>query len=174
AAALAAGSTTLGATTVATRRPPGADLVDGVIRQSVCKWCFPDMSVEELAVAAKRIGLVSIELLGPDAFATLKAHDLVCAMVSGPGGITEGWNRPQHQERLIPAFEERIREVAEAGFPNVICFSGNRDGMDDEEGLENCVAGLQRILPVAERQGVTVCMELLNSKVNHPDYMCDR
>ena len=146
----------------------------GSIRQSVCKWCFRDMSVEELAVAAKTIGIQSIELLGPEDFPTLKAHGLVCAMANGPSGINRGWNRVENHDAFVPAFDQRIQEVAEAGFPNVITFSGNRDGMGDEQGLENCVTGLRRILPAAERHGVTVCMELLNSKVDHPDYMCDR
>lgn len=143
------------------------------INQSVCKWCFPNISLEDLAVEAKRIGIQSIELLGPGDFETLQRHDLVCAMVNGPSAIHNGWNRPENHDRFVEAFEVRLRETAEAGFPNVICFSGNRDGMDDEQGLENCVAGLQRIIPVAERLGVTLCMELLNSKVDHPDYMCD-
>lgn len=143
------------------------------INQSVCKWCFPNISLEDLAVEAKRIGIQSIELLGPGDFATLQRHDLVCAMVNGPSAIDNGWNRLENHDRFVEAFEVRLRETAEAGFPNVICFSGNRDGMDDEQGLENCVAGLQRIIPVAERLGVTLCMELLNSKVDHPDYMCD-
>jgi hydroxypyruvate isomerase len=94
-------------------------------------------------------------------------------MANGPSAINRGWNRLENHDEFVPAFEQRIREVAEAGFPNVICFSGNREGMDDEQGLENCVVGLRRIMPAAERLGVTVCMELLNSKVNHPDYMCD-
>jgi hydroxypyruvate isomerase len=145
----------------------------GVIQQSVCKWCFPDIPLETLAVEAKRIGLRSIELLGPNDFETLRRHDLVCAMVNGPTSIGNGWNRVENHDRFVTAFEERLREVAAAGYPNVITFSGNRDGMDDEQGLENCVVGLRRIVPVAERLGVTICMELLNSKVNHPDYMCD-
>ena len=157
----------LGATTAA------ADMNQGAIQQSVCKWCFPDMSVEALAVEAKRIGLRSIELLGPGDFETLRRHDLICAMVNGPTSIPTGWNRLENHDRFVAAFEERLAETAAAGFPNVIAFSGNRDGMDDEQGLENCVVGLRRILPTAERLGVTICMELLNSKVNHPDYMCD-
>ena len=157
----------LGATTAA------ADMNQGAIQQSVCKWCFPDMSVEALAVEAKRIGLRSIELLGPGDFETLRRHDLICAMVNGPTSIPTGWNRLENHDRFVAAFEERLGETAAAGFPNVITFSGNRDGMDDEQGLENCVVGLRRILPTAERLGVTICMELLNSKVNHPDYMCD-
>jgi hydroxypyruvate isomerase len=151
----------------------GEDADQGAIQQSVCKWCFPDMSLEALAVEAKRIGLRSIELLGPGDFETLRRHDLICAMVNGPTSIPTGWNRVENHDRFVAAFEERLQVVADAGYPNVICFSGNRDGMDDEQGLENCVVGLQRILPVAERLGVTICMELLNSKVNHPDYMCD-
>ena len=142
-------------------------------QQSVCKWCFPRMSVEELAAEARRIGLRSIELLGPGDFDTLRRYDLVCAMVNGPSGINNGWNRRENHDRFVQEFEVRLRETADAGFPSVICFSGNRDGMDDEEGLEICEEGLRRIVPVAERLGVTLCMELLNSKVDHPDYMCD-
>src|SRR5690606_37090476 len=88
-------------------------------------------------------------------------------------GITEGWNRIEFHERLIAGATERIPLVAKAGYPNMIVFSGNRNGMDDEQGLENCAKGLQQIMSLAERHGVTVCMELLNSKVDHPDYMCD-
>src|SRR5690606_18839981 len=145
----------------------------GEIKQSVCKWCYPDIPLDEFAAAGKQVGIQSVELLSPDDFPILKKHGLICAMVNGPSAINNGWNRLENHDRFVPAFEERIRQVAEAGFPNVICFSGNRDGMDDEQGLENCVVGLQRILPVAERLGVTLCMELLNSKVDHPDYMCD-
>jgi len=177
-AGVAAGASALAAvgasaTPASARRPRGAMNSQAAIRQSVCKWCFPRMELEALAVEAKRIGLQSIELLGPNDFETLKKHDLVCAMVNGPIAINNGFNRPENHDRFAVAFEERLRETAAAGFPNVICFSGNRDGMSDEQGLENCVVGLQRILPVAERLGVTLCMELLNSKVNHPDYMCD-
>ena len=150
-----------------------ADGQQAALRQSVCKWCFPRMELEALAVEAKRIGLQSIELLSPNDFETLKKHDLVCAMVNGPSAINNGFNKPENHDRFAVAFEERLTATAAAGFPNVICFSGNRDGMSDEQGLENCVVGLQRILPVAERLGVTLCMELLNSKVDHPDYMCD-
>ncbi len=95
-------------------------------------------------------------------------------MANGPSEIPRGFNRIEHHEWLVPQFKTRIREVAEAGYPNVICFSGNRDGMSDEEGLENCVVGIKQIVGDAERHGVTICMELLNSRVNHPDYMCDR
>ena len=145
------------------------------INQSVCRWCFNDMSVDELAANAKRIGLKSVELLGPADFPTIEKHGLVVAMVSqaGNGGIPRGWNRVDNHSWLIPAYQERIDVVAKAKYPNVICFSGNRDGLGDDEGLENCAKGLKQIMPAAEKAGVTVCMELLNSKVNHADYQCD-
>ncbi|HVU23176.1 MAG TPA: TIM barrel protein [Opitutus sp.] len=155
----------------------------GAIHHSVCKWCYPKISVEELAQAAPSIGLESIELVGPDDFATLKKHGLICAMVTNPigrtpqgvevGGIPKAWNRLEHHDTLVEIYERRIAETADAGFPNLICFSGNREGMPDEQGLENCLKGLQRIMPLAEKRGVMICMELLNSKVNHHDYMCD-
>ena len=154
------------------------------IRQSVCKWCYKDIPLEKFCAAAKEMGLESVELLNPEDFATLKKHDLLCAMVSNPvgktpqgvsvGGIPKAWNRLEHHDTLVDLYEKRIAEVADAGFPNLICFSGNRDKMDDQQGLENCAIGLKRILPLAEKRGVTICMELLNSKVNHKDYMCDR
>jgi hydroxypyruvate isomerase len=145
------------------------------IKQSVCRWCFNEMPLEDLAANAKRIGLHSVELLQPADFPTIKKHGLICAMVSqaGTGGIPRGWNRVDNHSWLIPAYEERIQVVAQEKFPNLICFSGNRDGLGDDEGLENCAKGLRQIMPAAEKAGVTVCMELLNSKVNHPDYQCD-
>ena len=145
------------------------------IKQSVCRWCFNEMPLDELAANAKRIGLKSVELLQPSDFPTIEKHGLVCAMVSqaGNGGIPRGWNRVHNHGWLIPAYQERIDVVARAKYPNVICFSGNRDGLGDDEGLENCATGLRQIMPAAEKAGVTVCMELLNSKVNHADYQCD-
>ena len=146
-------------------------------QHSVCKWCYPDLSVSELAAAAKEIGLQSVELLQPQDWPALEAQGLTCAMVSDPlnaeFGIGKGFNRLAHHEQLVPAYEKRIRETAEAGYPNVICFSGNREGLSDEEGLKNCAEGVRQIMPAAEEAGVTVCMELLNSKVDHPDYQCD-
>jgi hydroxypyruvate isomerase len=163
---------------------PAAPVPAGVIRQSVCKWCFKDIPLEPFCAAAKEMGLESVELLNPDDFATLKKHGLHCAMVSNPsgktpqgvsvGGITKAWNRIEYHDTLVALYEKRIAEAADAGFQNVICFSGNRDGMDDQKGIENCALGLKRILPLAEKRGVTLVMELLNSKVNHKDYMCDR
>lgn len=144
-------------------------------KHSVSKWCYSEMTVGELAQAAKEIGLDSVELLDPEDWPAVQQHDLTCAMVNAPwGDITTGWNRPENHEELIPAYEESIQRVAEAGLPNLICFSGNREGLSDEKGLEHCAEGLKQIMPAAEEHGVTICMELLNSKIDHPDYQCDR
>ena len=161
----------------------GGKTAMGKVKHSVCKWCYPKIALEDLAVAAKEIGIESIELLDPPDFATLKAHNLHCAMVSYPtgeladgtkvGGIPKAFNRLEHHDVLVTIYEKLLAESAAAGFKKVICFSGNRDGMDDEQGLENCAIGLQRLLPTCEKLGVTLVMELLNSKVNHKDYMCD-
>jgi hydroxypyruvate isomerase len=146
---------------------------EGGINQSVCKWCYSEMSVEELAKEASKMGYQSIEILHPEDWKVLSKYDLICAMSNGPGGIEEGWNKVSNHEWLVPGFIERIKDAANAGYPQVIAFSGNRNGMDDEKGLENSVKGLQQIMKTAEQYNVTISMELLNSKVNHPDYMCD-
>ena len=146
----------------------------GRIRQSVCQWCYDKVPLDDLCAAAKRLGLESVELLGEKDWPTVKAHGLTCAMANGPSTIGVGFNRPDQHDRLAAESERLLPLVAAAKLPNMIVFSGNRGGMSDGEGLENCVKGLQRITPVAERLGVTVCMELLNSKVDHADYMCDR
>jgi hydroxypyruvate isomerase len=146
----------------------------GRVNHSVCRWCYDSIPLPELCQAAKRIGLQSIEILELGDLPTLKEHGLTCAMLSGvPGYITHGLNRTEHHESIAEYFEEVIPRAADAGCPNLICFSGNRDGMSDAIGLENCAKGLKRFIAVAEKHNVTVCMELLNSKLEHPDYMCD-
>ena len=146
----------------------------GRVRHSVCKWCYPKVSLDDLCREGKMFGLSSVELLEVKDFETLKKHDMVCAMVSGvPGGITTGLNRLENHDRIAAFFEDTAPKVAAAGFQNIICFSGNRAGMSDEQGLENCAVGLKRIAAICEKHKVVAVMELLNSKVNHPDYMCD-
>jgi hydroxypyruvate isomerase len=146
----------------------------GRVAHSVCKWCYPQIALEDLCTAGKDMGLRSIELLEVKDFPTLKKYDLTCAMVTGvPGGIPNGLNRVENHDKIFAFMEQTIPASAEFGAPNVICFSGNRKGQSDEEGLQNCAAGLKRIMPIAEKHKVTVCMELLNSKVNHKDYQCD-
>ena len=156
-----------------------APAMKGRVHHSVCKWCYPSISLEDLCVAGKAMGLTSIELLNPgDDFATLKKHGLTCAMVSNPvvdklGGIERAWNRVEHHDKLVTAYEQRIQQVADAGFTNLICFSGNRDGLADDVGIKNCAQGLKRIMAAAEKAKVNIVMELLNSRVNHRDYQCD-
>lgn len=150
----------------------------GDISQSVCRWCYGKIKLEDLCVAAKEMGLTAIDLLDPPDFETIKKHGLVCSMVSFPtidgvGSITKAFNRVEHHDRLVQAYEQRLKETADAGFERLICFSGNRAGLDDEKGLENCESGLKRILPLAEKLKVTLCIELLNSKYDHKDYQCD-
>ena len=146
----------------------------GNIRHSVCSWCYPDLSLDELCLLAKDIGLVGIDLIGPEGWPTLKKHGLISTMCNGAElSLTEGFNHIEYHPQLIVNYTRQIELVAAAGYTNLICFSGNRNGMDDETGLQNCVAGLKQILPLAEENGVVIQMELFNSKVDHPDYMCD-
>ena len=150
----------------------------GNIKHSACKWCYKNVKLEDLCAAGKDMGLVALDLIAPGDFATLKKYGLVCSMVSNPvidglGGIPKSWNRVEHHDKLVPAYEQRLKETADAGFERLICFSGNRAGLDDEKGLANCAEGLKKILPLAEKLKVTLCMELLNSKRNHKDYQCD-
>jgi hydroxypyruvate isomerase len=152
----------------------GADL-KGKVNHSACRWCYDKIPFEELVVNAKKIGLTSIELTGPDEWDILKKYGLDSSMCNGAEiGLTKGFNDPQYHAQLIQNYSEMIPMVAKAGYKNLICFSGNRNGMDDETGLKNCVTGLQKLLPLAERNGVVLQMELFNSKVDHKDYMCDK
>jgi hydroxypyruvate isomerase len=150
---------------------------DSAFRHSVCRWPYRNIALDELAHAARRLGLHSVELLEPEEWATVQQHGLTCAMANAPGDprtrLTHGFNRLEHHARLIPAYRELIEQAAAAGVPNVICFSGNRDGLDDDEGVENCARGITEVLGAAERHGVNVVMELLNSKIDHADYQCD-
>jgi hydroxypyruvate isomerase len=146
----------------------------GRINHSVCRWCYGKVSLDDLCQAAKDMGIQSIDLLEPDDFPTVKKYGLVCGMVSGvPGGIASGLNRVENHDKIVAFYERMAPIVAEAGYKNIICFSGNRKGMSDEQGLENCAVGLKRVAPICEKHGVIAVMELLNSKIDHHDYMCD-
>jgi hydroxypyruvate isomerase len=172
-AAVVAAAASLSERLAAADEAPGAKL-KGRINHSVCKWCYSKVSLEDLCKAGKEMGLQSVELLTVDQFPTLKKYDLICAMVSGvPGGITDGLNRLENHDKIVAFYEQTAPIVANAGFKNIICFSGNRRGMSDEQGLENCAIGLKRIAPICERHKVVAVMELLNSKIDHKDYMCD-
>lgn len=150
-----------------------ANDLKGHIRQSVCKWCFGSIPLESFAESCARMGLRSIELLEPADWPTLKQHGLVCAMTPSHS-IEKGLNRIANHEECLAKIRGSIDATSAAGFPNVICFSGNRAGMDDGEGLKNCATAIKEVVGYAEQKNVTICMELLNSKRNHKDYMCDR
>jgi hydroxypyruvate isomerase len=151
------------------------DKLKGKINHSVCRWCYDKIPLEELCKSANEIGLQSIELTGPQEWPVLKKYGLTSALPNGAGmGIERGFNDPQYHDALVKSYEEVIPLVAAAGLNQIICFSGNRKGMDDEQGMENAAIGLKRLMPIAEKYQVTLVMELLNSKVNHKDYMCDR
>src|SRR5579871_3127818 len=153
--------------------PPPAAAPSGSFHHSVCRWCYEKIPVDTLARESKRIGLSSVELLDPVDWPVVQKYGLTCAMANGTTTIPNGLNRLENHASMVPSMVERIKACAEAGLPNVICFSGNRNGMDDELGLEHCAIALKQIVPEAEKRRITVCMELLNSKVNHKDYMCD-
>ena len=153
--------------TVAARRK-------GRIHQSVCQWCYSHIPVDQLAEHAANIGLRGVDLLQPEEYGIPQRHGLVCTMgYAGGGEIGKALNRIENHAAIEQSFRANIPLAAKAGVPNVITFSGNRGGMSDEEGARNTIAGLNRVKKVAEDHGVTICMELLNSKVNHPDYMGD-
>jgi hydroxypyruvate isomerase len=145
----------------------------GRIRQSVCKWCYGKQPLDEFAAACAKIGIKSIELVEPGEWPVLKKHGLICAMTPSHG-IGKGLNRKENHAECLAQIRAGIEKTAEAGFPNVICFSGNRAGMNDDEGMTNCEIAVKEIIGFAEEKKVTLCMELLNSKRNHKDYMCDR
>ena len=144
------------------------------INHSVCRWTYNFLSLEELCKAVKQIGFAAIDLVGPKDWDLLKQHGVYSSMCNGAEiNLVNGFNHPQYHATLIKNYTEHIGLVAKAGYKNLICFSGNRNGMDDETGLNNCVTGLKQIMGEAEKQGVIIQMELFNSKVDHKDYMCD-
>ncbi len=146
----------------------------GKINHSVCQWCFGTIPIETLAKEASKLGLIGIDLIGPQHWDILKKYNLDSTMCNGAElNLVDGFNDAKFHDKLIPSYLEHIDLVANAGYKNLICFSGNRRGMDDELGLKNSVKGLKAILSHAEKRGVILHMELLNSKVDHNDYMCD-
>jgi hydroxypyruvate isomerase len=147
----------------------------GNIRHAVCRWCYNDIPLEQFCAAAKDMGISAIDLVGPKDWPVLKKYGLDSSMCNGAEiNLVDGWNDTAFHEKLIRNYSEMIPKVAEAGYKNLICFSGNRRGKDDETGWKNCTDGLKQVIGIAEKHGVTLVMELLNSKVNHKDYQCDK
>jgi hydroxypyruvate isomerase len=174
--AMALGSSAMALPNLVSSRESFSDSypLKGNVNHSVCQWCYGDIPLEVLAREAKKLGLVGIDLIGPDSWDILKKYDLDSTMCNGAElNLVDGFNDVKFHNKLIPRYMEHIDLVSKAGYKNLICFSGNRRGMDDELGLKNSVKGLKAILSHAEKKGVVLTMELLNSKVDHSDYMCD-
>lgn len=148
----------------------------GNIRHSVCQWTFNHLSLDELCTEAKKIGLGAIDLIAPKDWPTLKKHGLHCSMcyTAGKISLTEGWNNKTFHPQLFKDFTEAIPLVSAAGFQNLICFSGNRKGMDDVTGMKNMEEGIKKILGLAEKNNVILQIEVFNSKIDHKDYMADK
>ena len=152
------------------------DLVQstGKINHSVCRWCYDSIPLDQFCEHVKTLGIQAIDLCTPEEFAILQKHDLLCSMVTHQkANLEQGFSHVKFHESLITTYLKWIDQAAEHGMPNVIVFSGNRFGISEEAGLDNCAIGLDRVVKHAEKQGVMVVMELLNSKVDHPDYQCD-
>jgi hydroxypyruvate isomerase len=144
------------------------------INHSVCWWTYNFIPLDELCRTVKQIGFSAIDLVGPKDWNTLKQHGVDSSMCNGAEiNLVNGWNDTQYHPTLIKNYTDHIELVAKAGYKNLICFSGNRKGMDDETGMKNCVTGLKQIMGAAEKRGVIIQMELFNSKIDHKDYMCD-
>jgi hydroxypyruvate isomerase len=146
----------------------------GRIKQSVSRWCYKDIPLDKLCAYSAQIGCKAIDLLGPEDYEVPRRYGLICAMGYGGGGdIPNALNRVENHPKIEESLRKNIPLAAKAGIPNIITFSGNRAGMSDEEGAKNTIIGLNRIKKIGEDNGVVICLELLNSKVNHKDYMCD-
>ncbi len=148
--------------------------VETPFQHSVCRWCYSGMPLEALAEQVKPMGISSIELTTPEEWPILQKYGLTCAVGTLPdASLTDGYSHTEFHASLNEKYLKLVQAAAENGIPNIIVFSGNRRGLDDRTGLENCAQGLDEVVKFAEKQGIMVVMELLNSKVDHTDYQCD-
>ena len=153
----------------------GPAVTKGRLKQSVSRWCYSKIPMPEFCRAVKEMGLTAIDLLEEPEWTIVRDHGLVCSMAyAGGGSIPNGLNVRANHDAIVKNFEEKIPKAAQLKIPNVITFFGNRKGMSDAEATTNCVDGLNRVKKIAEDSGVTICVELLNSKVDHKDYQGDR
>jgi len=155
------------------RAQPERVVKNGRLKQAVCRWCYKDLSLEDLARAASRMGLAGIDLLAPEEWPVVRKFGLICTLGSGVCTIKDGLNDKANHPQIEANFRKLLPLAKKHGVPNLICFSGNRRGMSHEQAWDNCALLLNRVKAQAEDLGVTIVMELLNSKVNHPDYQCD-
>jgi len=163
-------------TSLAAREEKKSFKLKGNINHSVCQWTYNHLTLDELCLTVKRLGLTAIDLIAPKDWPILQKHGIYCSMcyTGGKINLTEGWNNKTYHAGLIRDFTEAIPLVAKAGYKNLICFSGNRNGMNDETGMKNCVEGLKQIMGLAEKNNVIIQIEVFNSKVDHKDYMADK
>ena len=174
-AAIATGAVVPSTILAAVKNKTVTEPLKGNIQHSACRWCYDSIPTATLAKNFKQLGMVGMDLVGPSEWKILKENNLISTMCNGAEiSLTEGFNTLQYHDKLVKNYIEHINYVADAGYTNLICFSGNRRGMDDETGLNNSVTGLKKIMAHAEKRGVMIQMELLNSRVDHKDYMCDR
>jgi hydroxypyruvate isomerase len=158
----------------ATTPPTGRVVKSGRLKQSVSRWCYGKIPMPEFCEAVKAMGLTAIDLLQPNEWQSVADHGLLCSMAyAGGGSIKDGLNYKRNHDAIVKGFEENIPKAAAMKIPNVITFFGNRMGLGDEEAKANCVEGLNRVKKIGEDNGVTICVELLNSKVDHKDYQGD-
>src|SRR6476659_6145407 len=170
------GSAVVGASAISWADKGMDSSLKGNINHSVCQWTYNFLPLEELCKAVKKIGFSAIDLIAPKDWPMLQKYNIYSSMcyIGGKVRLNEGFNDKKFHDQLVKDYLEVIPLMVKAGYKDVICFSGSRNGMDDETGLKNCAEGLQKILPLAEKNGITIHMELLNSKVDHKDYMCDK
>ncbi len=174
-AAIATGAVLPSNILAAVKNQDATQPLKGNIQHSACRWCYDSIPITTLAKNFKQLGMVGMDLVGPSEWKILKENNLISTMCNGAEiSLTEGFNTLQYHDKLVKNYIEHINYVADAGYTNLICFSGSKRGMDDETGLNNCVTGLKKIMALAEKRGVMIQMELLNSRVDHKDYMCDR
>jgi hydroxypyruvate isomerase len=170
-----AAALTLAAPATVAAAPQAGATTSGRLKQSVCRWCYAKIPLRDFCQSVAAMGLTAIDLLTPEEWPVAREFGLTCSMGSGLGGpIEHGINDPANHEAIVRSLQEGIPRAARAGVPNVITFFGNRRGRSDAEAIDHCVTALNRVKAVAEDQGITVCIELLNSKVNHKDYQGDR
>lgn len=160
----------------ATEKSPSIEFtLKGNINHAVCRWCYGSIPLEEFCSEVSKMGIKAIDLVGPSDWPTLKKYNLDSSMCNGAEiNLVDGWNDKKFHDQLVKNYTEMIPMVAKAGYKNLICFSGSRRGIDDETGWKNCTEGLKKIMGIAEKHNVMIIMELLNSKVDHKDYQCDK
>ena len=152
-----------------------ADKLKGNINHSVSPWCYHELTLDQLCEVSKEIGITGIDLCGPKDWPVLQKHGMYSPMCNGAEiNLTDGFGDTQFHDTLVKSYSDMIPLVAKNGYTNLICFSGSRRGKDDETGWKNSVEGLKRLLALAEKHKVVLCMELLNSKIDHKDYQCNR